>query len=103
MSMLTLNGKLANLYETPKGVNRETGEHYGGGYKLQVMCQNTLKNGETKIELVDLLIDDVTPFRDGVGRMVSIPVGVFVSAGKPAFYALKKSAAPVSAAPAPAA
>lgn len=91
--MLTLNGKLVNVYETPKGVNRETGEHYGGGHKLQLLCQNTLKNSETKIELVDLLIDDVAPFRDGIGRNVAIPVGVFVSGGKPAFYALKKSAA----------
>ena len=98
MSMLTLKGKLVNVYETPKGVNRETGEHYGGGHKLQLLCHNTLKNAETKIELVDLLIDDVTPFRDGVGRNVSIPVGVFVAGGKPAFYAIKKAASTQAAA-----
>ena len=26
MSMLTLNGTVANIYEAPKGVNKETGE-----------------------------------------------------------------------------
>ncbi len=89
MSMLTLNGKVANIYESPKGVNKETGEVFGGQPRLQVMCENTLKNGEKRIELVDLTIDDVTPYRDALGKLVSIPVGVFVTGGKAAFYALK--------------
>ena len=49
MSMLTLNGTVANIYEAPKGVNKETGEAYGGQHRIQVMCENTLKNGEKRI------------------------------------------------------
>ena len=35
MSMLTLNGTVANIYEAPKGVNKETGEAYGGQHRIQ--------------------------------------------------------------------
>lgn len=93
MSMLTLNGTVANIYEAPKGVNKETGEAYGGQHRIQVMCENTLKNGEKRIELVDLSVDDVTSYREAIGKPVRVPVGVYVNAGKPAFYALKKQQA----------
>ena len=93
MSMLTLNGTVANIYEAPKGVNKETGEAYGGQHRIQVMCENTLKNGEKRIELVDLSVDDVTPYREAIGKPVGVPVGVYVASGKPAFYALKKQQA----------
>lgn len=90
MSMLTLNGTVANIYESPKGVNKTTGEAFGGQHRLQVMCENTLQNGEKRIELVDLTVDDVTPYLEALGKPVSVPVGVYVNSGKPAFYALKK-------------
>lgn len=89
MSMLTLNGTVANIYESPKGVNKTTGEAFGGQHRLQVMCENTLQNGEKRIELVDLTIDDIAPYRASMGQAVSVPVGVYVNGGKPAFYALK--------------
>lgn len=87
--MLTLSGTLANIYEAPKGINKETGEAYGGQHRIQLMCDNTLKNGEKRIELVDLNVDDVNPYRQVIGKPVRLPVGVFVANGKPMFYALK--------------
>lgn len=65
---------MANIYEAPKGVNKETGEAYGGQHRIQVMCENTLKNGEKRIELVDLSVDDsfivdVRPFHDQDGGL----------------------------------
>lgn len=90
MSMLTLNGTVANIYESPRGVNKTTGEAFGGQHRLQVMCENTLQNGETRIELVDLVMEDIDPYRDAKGQAVSVPVGVYVSGGKAAYYALKR-------------
>ena len=87
--MLTLNGTVANIYESPRGVNKTTGEAFGGQNRIQLMCENMLQNGEKRIELVDLTIDDVAPYKDALGKLVSIPVGVFVTGGKAAFYALK--------------
>jgi hypothetical protein len=90
MSMLTLTGNLANIYESPKGVNKTTGEAFGGQHRIQIMCENTLQNGEKRIELVDMTIGDETPYREQLGKTVRVPVGVYVNAGKPAFYALKQ-------------
>lgn len=91
--MLTLNGTVANIYESPKGVNKTTGEAFGGQHRIQIMCENTLQNGEKRIELVDLTIDEVAPYREAIGKPVRVPVGVYVASGKPAFYALKKQQA----------
>lgn len=89
MSMLTLNGKVVNVYESDKGVNKTTGESFGGQSRIQLLCENHLKNGETKIELVDLTVDDATKYRKAIGTPVTVPVGVYVSAGRAAFFALK--------------
>jgi hypothetical protein len=89
MSMLTLNGKVVNVYESPKGLNKTTGEAYGGQHRIQLMCENTLKNGELKIELIDLTVDSIQEYSDKRDQIVSVPVGVYVSSNKVAFYALK--------------
>ena len=57
--MLTLNGTVANIYESPRGVNKTTGEAFGGQNRIQLMCENMLQNGEKRIELVDLTIEDI--------------------------------------------
>ena len=85
MSMLTLNGTIMNTYTTPKGKNRE-GEEYGGQEKIQIMCENTMKNGESRNELIDLTVPDAAKY--GKGESVNIPVGVFVLKGEAKFYAL---------------
>ena len=93
MTMLTLNGTVLNIYESPKGTNKQTGEVYGGQHRIQVMCENTLQNGQKRMEMVDLTISDITPYRQRIGKPVSVPVGVYVVAGKPSFYAIKNQAA----------
>lgn len=93
MSMLTLNGTILNIYESPKGTNKTTGEVYGGQSRIQVMCENTLQNGEKRIEMVDLTIGDSSPYRELLNKPVRVPVGVYVANGKPMFYALKNQVA----------
>lgn len=87
--MLTLNGTVANIYESPRGVNKTTGEAFGGQNRIQLMCENMLQNGEKRIELVDLTIEDIQPYREAIGKPVRVSVGVYVNAGRPAFYAIK--------------
>lgn len=93
MNMLTLHGKVANVYESAKGVNKTTGETYGGEDRLQLMCENRLRNGERRFELFDLSIDDAGQYRSRVGQAVNVPVGVYVNNGKPQFYAIKNDSA----------
>lgn len=94
--MLTLEGQVVNVFVTPQGTNRETGEIYGGTYRVQIMAENVLKNGATRVELIDLPVDDPSPFQRLQGRRVRVPVGAYVSGGSIRFFHLKAGAQAVS-------
>lgn len=90
MSMLTLNGQIINVFETPAGTNRE-GKAYGGQHRIQIMAENELQNGQKRVELVNLTVDTISTFKSLQGQMVRIPVGVFVQDKSPCFYMLRNS------------
>lgn len=92
--MLTLHGQIVNVFETPRGVNRETGEEYGGQWKVQILAENLLRNGQTRTELVDLTVEDPAPFQRLQGKRVRVPVGAFVS-GNAIRYFHRAAAQPV--------
>lgn len=79
--MFMLSGKLINIFETPKGKTKE-GEEYGGDFKLQILHENTLRNGEKRADLVELAVSDTTPYRDKLNATVSVPVAVPVWQGR---------------------
>lgn len=83
--MLTLSGTVLNVYQAPQGVSK-AGEAYGGGYKVQLQASNELKNGETRIELITLTAKEPGAFRDLMGKVVRVPVGVFSSGSGVQFY-----------------
>jgi len=89
MTMLLLCGKVMNVFEAPKGVNRETGETFGGQARVQLLAENELQNGEKRLDLVNLTIEDENVYRPLLGQSVAVPVGVFVNKGAVSFYAIK--------------
>ena len=85
MSMLLMTGQVANVLETPKGKNRE-GQEYGGYHQVQLLCDQTLTNGEKRMEIFTLRTDHPEEFRKLQGKAVSVPVGVFARGGNLNFY-----------------
>lgn len=79
--MFMLSGKLINIFETPKGKTKD-GEEYGGDFKLQILHENTLRNGEKRADLVELAVSDTTPYRDKLNATVDVPVSVSVWQGR---------------------
>ena len=47
-----------------------------------MLHENTLKNGEKRVDLVELTVDDVHPYADKLNSSVSVPVSVSVWQGK---------------------
>jgi hypothetical protein len=94
MSMLTLNGIVQNVFRTDSTTDKKTGEVRPAADRVQIMAENTLPNGETRIELVTLKVESGDPYRKLVGRPVHVPVGVFVSGTAIQYYALKGQGAP---------
>ncbi len=89
MSMLTLNGQVLNVFDQASSVDKETGEIRPAKTRVQIMAENELQNGQKRVELVNLTVDDPTLYRSLSGRAVSVPVGAFVASGTVLFYALK--------------
>lgn len=94
MSMLTLNGIVQNVFRKSGGHDKKTGEVIPASDHVQVMAENTLQNGEKRIELVTLKVEHPDAYRKLLGKPVRVPVGVFVSGTAVQFYALKGQSAP---------
>ena len=91
MSMLTLQGQLINIFESPKG--EKDGKEFGGQDKIQILGEVVLQNGESRNDLVTLTTHDKSLFRDMAGKLISVPVGVFAS-GKSLTYYIPKGSKP---------
>jgi hypothetical protein len=86
MSFLTMRGQAVQVYESPKGKNRETGEEYGGTHHVQLLCEDTLKNGEVKMALFTLRTDQPALFRPSIGKVLNVPCSAYVRGNEVAFY-----------------
>ena len=89
MSMLTLNGIVQNVYRKDQITDRKTGEVIPPSDYVQIMAENVLQNGQTRMELVTLKVEHANAYRGLLGRPVRVPVGAFVSGSVVQFYALK--------------
>lgn len=84
--MLKLEGMVLNVYKAPDYSPKE-GEKKEGGHKLQLIADMTLKNGETKKELVTLGVKN--PDLYTVGQIASVSVGVFAKGAPIQFYGIE--------------
>ncbi|PJN81890.1 hypothetical protein CV739_24680, partial [Bacillus velezensis] len=83
--MLTITGRLINVFEAPKGINAKTGDEYGGKPRIQLLGTVVLQNDETRYDLVTLGVDDERPYSVLRDKDISVPVAVFVSGKNPVF------------------
>lgn len=89
MSMLSLNGVVANCFDTPASTDKKTGEIRPASCRVQIHARNTLENGQVRLELVTLKVDSIEPYKRLEGKTVSVPVGAFALNGSIMYYALR--------------
>lgn len=89
MTMLTLNGQVINVFDSPASTDKKTGEIRAAATRVQIMARNTLQNGQERVDLVTLKVDSPDAYKSLVGASIRVPVGVFVNGGAVQFYALK--------------
>jgi len=75
--MLYLEGQVTNVFRTPEGRNQETGEVFGGQYKVQLQVCETMRNGEMRIDMETLTTDEPEKYKGLKGQTVLVPVGAF--------------------------
>lgn len=74
--MLKLTGKILNVFQTPAG-QRQDGTKYGGDYNVQIQAESVLRNGENRIELVNLRTSSPEKFTGKSGKDIIVDVGAF--------------------------
>ena len=97
MSMFTVSGQVVNIFKTPQGTNRE-GESYGGDYKVQILGEIPLPNGETRHEMIDLKVQDTEIYKPYLGKRLTVPVGSLALAKNKIVHFIPKGAQPLTGA-----
>lgn len=90
--MFLLSGTIINVFESPKGISKKTGEEYGGQDKVQVMGEVPLPNGEIRMDMLTLTSHDSEPLKKLIGKPVSIPVGFIAQSKGVITYFIPKGA-----------
>ena len=75
--MFTLNGVVLHVFETPKGVNKKTGEEYESQDKVQILGDVPLLNGQTRKDMITITTHDIDNLKTMLGKAVRLPVGMF--------------------------
>ena len=87
--MLEIVGTLENTFTAPAGINKKTGEEYGGQERIQLMAEVVMQNGDKKLEIVTLTVEDLKPYQDHLKQKIRLPVGCFARNNGIAFYVPK--------------
>lgn len=91
--MLQINGQVMNVFTVEAGKDKD-GKDYTEKSRVQLMGQVFLQNGDTKLDLMDLTVDDVSVWSGLVGKQVSVDVGVFSPSKGSVVYFVRKGSKP---------
>ena len=87
--MFKLTGRVEHVFESPRGVNKSTGEEYGGDWKVQIIGDIPLPNGQCRRDIVDIKTDQGEVLKGSIGKIVTAPVS-FYAVGKSVGYYVPK-------------
>lgn len=90
-AMFTLAGQVMNVFVQAGGVSKKTGEEYEARDKVQLLGELPLPDGQKRLELVTLTVDDARPYQVVAGKRIRVPVGFFASGKNVQFYIPKGS------------
>lgn len=91
--MLQISGKVINVFTQEGGMSKD-GKEYDERHKVQLMGQVALPNGDIKMDLMDLTIQDLSDWNDMQGKDVSIDIGAFAPAKGNIIYFVSKGSKP---------
>jgi tRNA uridine 5-carbamoylmethylation protein Kti12 len=94
--MIELIGTLVNTFASPAGKNKK-GEDYESKDKIQLMGEFPLPNGETRMELVTLTVDDLSSYVDFINTKIRISCGVMATGARSVLFFARKGSVPVRA------
>jgi hypothetical protein len=94
--MIELTGTVVNTFATPAGKNKK-GEDYDSKDKIQVIGEFPMPNGEVRMELVTLTVDDLSEYIQHINKKIRISVGVMATGARSVLFFVRKGSSPVLA------
>lgn len=91
--MLQITGQVINVFTQDGGKNKD-GTEYEERHKVQLMGEVALPNGDVKMDLMDLTIQDLADWNDKQGKTVSIDIGAFAPSKGNIIYFVSKGSKP---------
>lgn len=89
--MFTLNGQVMNVFKTPKGLNKKTGEEYDSQDKVQIMGSLPVRESDQyRLDMITLTTDQANVFERLKGQHVSVPVGMIGRGKNDVLYFIPK-------------
>ena len=91
--MLQITGKVINLFTVEGGKDKE-GKEFAEKHKVQLMGNVALPNGDSKYDLMDLSVDDLSVWTGLQGKDIAIDIGAFAPAKGSIIYFVRKGSKP---------
>lgn len=91
--MLQITGKVINVFTQDAGKSKD-GKEYAERHKVQLMGEVSLPNGDVKMDLMDLTIQDLSDWSGTEGKEVSIDIGAFAPSKGNIIYFVSKGSKP---------
>jgi hypothetical protein len=95
MSMISITGKVLNIFEKP--ATKRGDEEISAKSQVQLLGNIPLTNGSTKLDLVTLTTDNPKSFEQFKGKEVTVPIGVFSPQKGSIIYFIPKGSSPLPA------
>lgn len=91
--MLQIAGKVINVFTVEGGIDKE-GKEFAEKYKVQLLGNVALPNGDTKLDLMDLSVLDLSDWTNMQNKEVAIDIGAFAPSKGNIVYFVRKGAKP---------
>lgn len=94
MSMFTVMGKVVHVFDQPGRLDKETGEMTPDSVRLQMMGQMPVQNGETRLDLITVKVENKETYEKLKGKDIRLPVGAFAPSKGQIIYFVPKGSQP---------
>ena len=91
--MLQITGQVVNVFTLDAGKDKE-GKEFAERYKVQLMGNVALPNGDAKYDLMDLNVESLDDWASLEGKSVSSDIGAFAPSKGSIVYFVRKGAKP---------
>lgn len=91
--MLQITGQIVNVFTLDAGKDKE-GKEFAERYKVQLMGNVALPNGDAKYDLMDLTVESLDDWTSLQNKTVSIDIGAFAPGKGNIVYFVRKGAKP---------